>query len=95
MAAGERSHSAILEAVRKKLGEATQAKIDYADLRDPRTLETAPAAISDTTLLAVALEFERDPDGRGAAVRLIDNRLLHPNHPSLQTPAAKASNEQK
>jgi hypothetical protein len=29
-------------------------------------------------LLAIALQFEPDPDGQGAAVRLIDNRVLYP-----------------
>ncbi|HPG25306.1 MAG: pantoate--beta-alanine ligase [Spirochaetaceae bacterium] len=73
---GERSHAAILEAVTKKLGEASQATIHYADLRDPTTLEPAPAVLEGPTLLAIALLFQKDPDGRGAEVRLIDNRVL-------------------
>jgi pantoate--beta-alanine ligase len=78
VAKGERDHATLLEAVRKELGEASQARIDYADLRNPQNLETAPEVIDEQTLLAVALQFDPDPDGRGAEVRLIDNRLLHP-----------------
>jgi len=73
---GERSHAVILETVQKKLGEAGQATLDYADLRDPSTLETAPDTIVAPTLLAIALQFTPDPDGQGAPVRLIDNRVL-------------------
>jgi len=85
MAQGERSHATILEAVRKRLDEATQASIDYADLRDPDSLLSAPETIDGPVLLAIALQFE--PDGidntdetanAGAAVRLIDNRVLNP-----------------
>ena len=78
IAEGERGHATILEAVRKELGKASQAKIDYAELRDPQTLETAPERLDGPTLLAIALQFEPDADGEGAAVRLIDNRLLYP-----------------
>jgi len=78
IAEGERGHATILEAVRKELGKASQAKIDYAELRDPQTLETAPEHLDGPTLLAIALQFEPDADGEGAAVRLIDNRLLYP-----------------
>ncbi|MEM9175401.1 MAG: pantoate--beta-alanine ligase [Myxococcota bacterium] len=73
---GERSHAALLEAVTKKLGEATQARIDYAEFRDPATLELAGLTLEGPTLLAIALQFEADPDGQGAQVRLIDNRVL-------------------
>ncbi|MAG29844.1 MAG: pantoate--beta-alanine ligase [Deltaproteobacteria bacterium] len=73
---GERDPAAILEAVKKTLDRATQARIDYADLRDPETLEAAPETLDGPTLLAIALQFEPDPDGQGAEVRLIDNRVL-------------------
>jgi pantoate--beta-alanine ligase len=81
VAAGERSHAAILEAIRKELGKASQARIDYAELRDPRTLAPSPETLDGPTLLAIALQFEADADGQGASVRLIDNRLLnlHPH----------------
>jgi pantoate--beta-alanine ligase len=75
---GERCVATILEAVRKELGKASQARIDYAELCDPQSLEIAPESLEGPTLLAIALQFEPDPDGKGAAVRLIDNRLLHP-----------------
>jgi pantoate--beta-alanine ligase len=78
VARGERGQSTILEAVRKELGEANQASIDYAELREPQSLELAPENLVGPTLLAIALQFEPDPDGQGAAVRLIDNRLLYP-----------------
>lgn len=78
VARGERSHAAILEAVRKELARATLARVDYADLRSPFDLASAPHNLDGPTLLAIALEFEPDPDGQGAQVRLIDNRLLGP-----------------
>jgi pantoate--beta-alanine ligase len=81
LAAGERDHATLVETVRKTLGRATQATIEYAELRDPETLEMAPRTIERPTLLAIALAFEPDPDGAGAPVRLIDNRRLTP--PSL------------
>jgi pantoate--beta-alanine ligase len=73
---GKTDHAAILEEVKKGLSEATLARIDYAELRDPETLELAPATLGDATLLAIAMHFDADPDGRGAPVRLIDNRVL-------------------
>ncbi len=76
VSSGERSHATVLEAVRKRLARATQARIDYADLRDPKTLETLSEQIAGPFLLAIALQFEPDADGTGAAVRLIDNRLI-------------------
>ena len=76
VARGERDRATLLEQVEKKLGEATLAAIDYAELRDPETLELAPERLEGPTLLAIALQFEADPDGQGARVRLIDNRVL-------------------
>jgi len=77
VAGGERSHAAILEAIRKELGKASQARIDYAELRDPRTLAPSPETLDGPTLLAIALQFAPDADGQGTSVRLIDNRLLN------------------
>jgi len=74
--AGERSSAAILEAVRKKLSEASLASTDYAELRDPESLELVGPQIASPTLLAIAMQFSADPDGAGAPVRLIDNRVL-------------------
>lgn len=83
VARGERDPAVILEAVRKKLGEATLAHIDYAELRDPDTLELVGPRLAGPSLLAIALQFEPDaeaPEGaRGARVRLIDNRVLQPS----------------
>ena len=76
--AGECDSAVLLEAVRKTLSEATLASIDYAELRDPENLETASGRLEAPTLLAIALQFSADPDGQGAPVRLIDNRVLVP-----------------
>jgi pantoate--beta-alanine ligase len=76
IAKGERGRDALVSLVRGRLAGATQAAIDYAELRDPDTLEPAPATLNGPTLLALAVHFERDADGAGAPVRLIDNRVL-------------------
>ncbi len=76
VASGERVAAVILGHVREALGGASLATIDYAELRDPETLDLAPERLSGPSLLALAVHFARDPDGRGAEVRLIDNRLL-------------------
>ncbi len=78
LAAGERRSTVILESVTKCLAGASLACIDYAELRDPESLESAPERLEGPTLLAIALQFDADPDGQGAAVRLIDNRILWP-----------------
>ncbi len=75
VAGGERRTSTILEAVHKKLGEATLATIDYAELRDPAGLELVGPELEGEALLAIALQFTADPDGQGADVPLIDNRV--------------------
>jgi pantoate--beta-alanine ligase len=67
---------ALLARVHQILGEAELATLDYAELRDPDSLELAPKTLERPTLLALAVNFRPDPDGQGAAVRLIDNRLL-------------------
>jgi pantoate--beta-alanine ligase len=74
--AGERAAAGLLEGVRKELATASQAEIDYAELRDVETLELISDTISGATLLALAVNFQPDSDGRGASVRLIDNRVL-------------------
>lgn len=82
LAQGERSAATILEAVHKLLGEATLARVDYAELRDPDGLEPIGSRVAAPTLLAIALQFEADAEApeseRGARVRLIDNRVLVP-----------------
>jgi pantoate--beta-alanine ligase len=72
--AGERSAAALLEQVRKEIGRAPQAKIDYAELRDPETLAEC-ALIEAPALLAVAVRFPA-PRAASGEVRLIDNRVL-------------------
>ena len=76
VAASERRAEVLLEAVRAELGAAPRSRIDYAELRDPESLETAPDTLAGATLLALAVIFEPDPGGQGATVRLIDNRIL-------------------
>jgi pantoate--beta-alanine ligase len=76
LAAGERDPAVLVEAVRKTLAQASQGRVDYAELRDPDTLETIVGPIDAPVLLAIAMFFDADPDGSGSAVRLIDNRVL-------------------
>jgi pantoate--beta-alanine ligase len=58
--------------------------IDYAELRDPESLEPAPGVLGDPTLLALAVRF---PVGRGEQrVRLIDNTVLRPPSAAAETP---------
>ena len=76
VAAGERTKSALLARVRARISAAPQARIDYAELRCPGSLDPAPDELSGPALLALAVSFSPDPDGRGANVRLIDNRVL-------------------
>jgi len=76
VAAGERDRDRLLEGVRAEIARAPLAEIDYAELRDPDSLAPAPPVLRGQTLLALAVHFRPDPDGRGAPVRLIDNRVL-------------------
>ena len=78
VAGGERKTAAIIEGVEKAIGEAPLASIDYAELRDPVTLAEAPDRLVGPCLLALAVHFAPDPDGRGSEVRLIDNPVLRP-----------------
>ena len=82
IAGGEDHAATILEAVGKTLARASQARVDYAELRDPATLAAVSGWIEGPVLLAVALQFEPDPDGRGTAVRLIDNRVIGRRDPA-------------
>jgi pantoate--beta-alanine ligase len=66
-AAGERDANTLLCAARELILAESAAAIDYLELRDAATLETAPI-VSDTTLLALAVKI--------GATRLIDNTLL-------------------
>ena len=84
-AGGERSRDALLDRVHAALAEARQGKVDYAELRDPESLELAPAQLEGDVLLALAVQFRSDEDGRGNDVRLIDNRVLRDQHAAFLT----------
>jgi pantoate--beta-alanine ligase len=73
-AAGERSAEALLALVRREIAKEPLAELDYAELRDPESLETAPAQLAGPTLLALAVRFPAASGPRG--VRLIDNTVL-------------------
>jgi pantoate--beta-alanine ligase len=78
VAAGETRTEALLHLVKQEIGKAPRAEIDYAELRDPGSLELVEPEIRGATLLALAV-FMRPPEGEsGASVRLIDNRVLRP-----------------
>ncbi|MEN8161281.1 MAG: pantoate--beta-alanine ligase [Myxococcota bacterium] len=74
LAAGETRRDAVLAAVREEIGKAPLARLDYAELRDPDSLDDAPETLVAPTLLALAA-FLPSRDGEGD-VRLIDNRVL-------------------
>jgi pantoate--beta-alanine ligase len=78
LAGGLVSADGLLRIVREVFLGARSAELDYAELRDPETLETAPARLHAPTLLALAARFPASAGGRNARVRLIDNRVLHP-----------------
>jgi pantoate--beta-alanine ligase len=77
--AGERDTRALLERARAEIARAPRARIDYLELRDPDTLAPAPERLAGPALLALAVFLEPAPGAEAAgAVRLIDNRVLHP-----------------
>ena len=78
VAAGERSCHSLLQRVRAEIAKAPQADLDYAELRDPDSLEPAPETLTAPTLLALAVRFPRGDGRDGQNVRLIDNRVLLP-----------------
>ncbi len=78
LAQGERGRDALLARVHAEIGQASLAQIDYAELRDPETLEISPGQLAGPSLLALAVNFAADGSGQGAPVRLIDNRVLLP-----------------
>jgi len=78
--AGERGAEALLAVARAEIDAASRAEIDYVELRDPRTLAPAPAFLDGPALLALAVFLRpASPDDPGPGVRLIDNRVLHPD----------------
>jgi pantoate--beta-alanine ligase len=76
--AGEREAVSLLRLVRAEIAKAPRAHVDYAELRDPETLAPAPARLEAPALLALAVHFAPPAAAAGASVRLIDNRVLHP-----------------
>jgi pantoate--beta-alanine ligase len=84
--AGERDAARLLEGVRREIGKAPRAEIDYAELRDPASLAAAPARLDAPTLLALAVFMLPPESGAGEPVRLIDNRVLPVQPTSEETP---------
>ena len=76
--AGELGAPEILAAAHREIGRSPRAAIDYAELCDPETLAPAPRVLEGPTLLALAVRMRPAQGGDGTAVRLIDNRVLHP-----------------
>jgi pantoate--beta-alanine ligase len=76
VAAGERDPAALVEIAVKEIARAPHADLDYAELRDARTLE-AIAALDRPAVLALAVRFPA-PRAASGSVRLIDNRVLRP-----------------
>jgi pantoate--beta-alanine ligase len=70
--------AALLRRVRGEIARAPLALIDYAELRDPETLEPAPERLAGATLLALAVFLRSPSRGESGVVRLIDNRVLRP-----------------
>jgi len=83
VAGGEDSADELLRIVYGVFLQAKSAELDYAELRDPQTLEAAPPRLCAPTLLALAARFPAAGGGPNARVRLIDNRVLHPK-PGLE-----------
>lgn len=84
VAAGERDAARLLHRVEAEIEKAPLARVDYAELRDPETLAPAPAHLEGPALLALAV-FMQPAGSDGETVRLIDNRVLHPQR-SLEEP---------
>ncbi len=78
VAGGERRAESLLDLARREIARAPRARIDYADLRHPVTLAPAPERLDGPALLALGVFLGPAREGEGAPVRLIDNRLLHP-----------------
>jgi pantoate--beta-alanine ligase len=77
VAAGERDAARLVRLLEVEIARAPRAEIDYAELRDPETLRSAPARLEAPVLAALAV-FMRPTSGAGTGVRLLDNRVLRP-----------------
>jgi pantoate--beta-alanine ligase len=86
LAAGERRGEALLHAAREEIAKAPRAELDYAELRDPETLEPAPARLEAAAVLALAVVLRPEPGAGGQSVRLIDNRVLRPRRAKEDSP---------
>jgi pantoate--beta-alanine ligase len=75
---GECSAAVLLEQVRKEIGRAPHARLDYAELRHPETLAEI-VVLDGPALLALAVRFPA-PRAASGEVRLIDNRVLLRRH---------------
>ncbi len=64
------------EIVAKELAMAKDAQVDYAEFRDPETLEPILHELNGPVLLALAVFFPVPGDKGPDRVRLIDNRVL-------------------
>jgi pantoate--beta-alanine ligase len=89
VAAGERSGARLLALVRTAIEKAPRALIDYAELRDPASLEPAPAVLAGPALLALAVHFTPAAGSEASAVRLIDNRVLRAQFPQEGPPCSE------
>jgi len=69
VAAGERRAAAVVDAATAEVAREARARLEYAELRDPATLEEV-TEVAVPTLLALAVWL--------GGVRLIDNRVLVP-----------------
>jgi pantoate--beta-alanine ligase len=87
VASGERSAARLQALVVTAIGKAPLAAIDYAELRDPESLEPSPAVLAGPALLALAVRFQPAPPGEG--VRLIDNRVLQAQRPLEDPPCCE------
>lgn len=76
--AGQRDSREILHRVTTEIARAPLATVDYAELRDPDTLEPSPEELDGPALLALAISFAAPAGEGGKTVRLIDNRVLRP-----------------
>jgi pantoate--beta-alanine ligase len=85
VASGERQSARLLALATGAIAKAPRAELDYAELRDPDSLEPAPARLAGPALLALAVRLLPPAGAEGAAVRLIDNRVLRPQ-PSQEDP---------
>ena len=84
VAADELDAARLLHRVRDEIQKVPRAEIDYAELRDPESLEPAPARLERDTLLALAVHFAPAGGAPEPPVRLIDNRILRPRTPSAR-----------